>query len=157
MPNRAAVAMQLTLCKPATRGQVRITDADPLSAPAIDHQFLADRRDLDTMIAGCKVLTTLFEHPRFQGTVVENCNPPVNPTDEAGWEAFVRDNMRVAYHHAGTCRMGPESDPRTVVDSRLRVIGVDRLRVVDASVMPVVCRAPTPTSRRSRSARRPPR
>lgn len=138
MPRRAAVAMQVTLCKPKTRGQIRITDADPLSAPSIDHHLLGDPRDLETLREGCKFLTGLFAHERFSSSVVENCNPPVNPADDAGWDDYVRASCNVAYHHVGTCSMGPADSPASVVDPELRVIGVDRLRVADASIMPVV-------------------
>jgi choline dehydrogenase len=138
MPKRAAVAIQLTLCKPRTRGQVRITDPDPLSPPTIDHHLLGDPEDLRTMVAGCHLLTRLFEHPRLAGSVVANCNPLVEPATDAAWEDYVRNNVNVAYHHVGTCRMGDPSDPDAVVDPALRVIGAARLRVVDASVMPVV-------------------
>jgi choline dehydrogenase-like flavoprotein len=143
MPKRAAVAIQATLCKPKVRGQVRITDADPLSAPAIDHQILGDPRDLETLVAASKLVTGIFKGPRFAGSVVENFNPSVDPSSEEGWEDFVRNNANGAYHHAGTCRMGRASDPDAVVDPSLRLIGAERLRVVDASVMPVVPSANT--------------
>ncbi|HEX6389679.1 MAG TPA: GMC family oxidoreductase N-terminal domain-containing protein [Solirubrobacteraceae bacterium] len=138
MPKRAAVAMQVTLCKPKTRGQVRIADSDPLSAPVIDHQLLGEPHDLSTLVAGCKLLTRLFASDRFAEAVVTNCNPPVDPATTEAWEDYVRASANVAYHHAGTCRMGPASDPTSVVDPSLRVIGAGRLRVVDAGVMPVV-------------------
>jgi len=138
MPKRAAVAMQVTLCKPKTRGQIRIADADPLSAPVIDHHLLGDGRDLSTLVAGCKLLTRMFANERFAAAVTANCNPPVDPATVEAWEEYVRASANVAYHHAGTCRMGPASDPASVVDPTLRVIGADRLRVADAGVMPVV-------------------
>ncbi|MCW3017317.1 MAG: hypothetical protein JWO02_4409, partial [Solirubrobacterales bacterium] len=138
MPKRAAVAMQVTLCKPKTRGRIRITDSDPLSAPSIDHHLLGDPRDLDTLVEGCKFLTGLFAHERFAGSVAANCNPPVNPDTDAGWQEYVRASCNVAYHHVGTCRMGSASDPTSVVDPTLRVIGAERLRVIDAGIMPVV-------------------
>jgi choline dehydrogenase len=143
MPKRAAVAIQATLCKPKARGRVRILDQNPTSAPAIDHQLLGDERDLQALIAGCKVITEIFAGPRFALAVIGNYNPPVNPTDDAGWEAYVRDNANVAYHQVGTCRMGNPADPDAVVDPTLRVIGAGRLRVIDASVMPVVPSANT--------------
>jgi choline dehydrogenase len=138
MPKRAAVAMQLTLCKPKTRGQVRISDADPLSAPVIDHQLLGDPQDIDTMVAGCKVLAQMYDHPMFASAIDGYCNPPAYPATDEGWGGYIRENTNVAYHHVGTCRMGDPADPHAVVDPSLRVIGVRRLRVVDASVMPVV-------------------
>ncbi len=143
MPLKAAVAMQLTLCKPQTRGRITITDADPLSAPTIDHQLLDDERDLRTMVAGCRLLEELFEHPAFGDAISGRFNPPAPIEDDAGWEAFVRRNCCVAYHQTGTCRMGRADDPDAVVDADLRVIGVRGLRVVDASVMPVVPSANT--------------
>ena len=143
MPRRAAVAMQLTLCKPKTRGQVRIDDADPVSAPVIDHQVLGDPRDLQTMVDGCRILTRMFEHPRFATSVQANCNPPVDPGSQEAWQDYVRNNANVAYHHVGTCRMGSPADPAAVVDPSLRVRGAGRLRVIDASVMPVVPSANT--------------
>lgn len=95
------------------------------------------------MIAGCRLLEELFEHPAFEGSISGRFNPPAPIEDDAGWEAFVRRNCCVAYHHTGTCRMGRADDPDAVVDADLRVIGVRGLRVVDASVMPVVPSANT--------------
>lgn len=143
MPKKAAVAMQATLCKPNVRGRVRITNPDPEAPPAIDHHLLGDERDLQTLIAGCKLITDIFEGPRFRPYVVSNCNPLTNPTDDRGWEDYVRDNTNIAYHQVGTCRMGRRDDPDAVVDPTLRVIGADRLRVIDASVMPTVPSANT--------------
>lgn len=143
MPKRDAVAIQATLCKPKVRGQVRITDADPLSRPTIDHHLLGDQRDLETLIKASKLVTGILNGPRFADSVVENFNPELDPDTDEGWEEFVRNNTNGAYHHAGTCRMGRASDPEAVVDSSLRVIGAERLRVIDASVMPVVTSANT--------------
>jgi choline dehydrogenase len=143
MPMRDAVAIQMTLCKPKARGQVRITDPNPFSPPTLDHQFLGDPRDLATLIAACKLVTGIFNGPRFTPAVVANFNPNVDPSTDDGWEEFVRNNTNGAYHHAGTCRMGKTSDPQAVVDSSLKVIGAQNLRVVDASVMPVVTSANT--------------
>jgi choline dehydrogenase len=138
LPKQAAVLLQLTLTKPKARGQVRITDADPLSNPTIDHKFLSEQEDIDTMVKGVKILDQMFANPRMARFVKSNCNPPVNPTTDEGWVDFIRDNMCVAYHHTGTCRMGERSDAAAVVDPQLRVIGVNALRVIDAGIMPVV-------------------
>jgi choline dehydrogenase len=143
MPKQAAVAIQATLAKPHVRGQIRITDGEPTSVPTVDHQLLGDERDLQALIAGCKLITEIFEGPHFAPYVVSNCNPLVNPSDDAGWEEYVRNNTNIAYHAVGTCRIGRRDDPAAVVDPTLRLIGADRLRVVDASVMPVVPSANT--------------
>lgn len=143
MPRRDAVAIQATLCKPKVRGQVRITDADLFSPPTIDHHLLGDQRDLDTLIAAAKLVIGIFNGPRFASSVVGNFNPDTDPDTDKAWEELVRSSTNGAYHHAGTCRMGRLSDPDAVVGPTLRVIGVGRLRVVDASVMPVVTSANT--------------
>lgn len=143
MTKKAAVAIQATLAKPNWRGQVRITDPDPTSVPAIDHQLLGDERDLQTLIEGCKIITKIFEGPRFSNHVTGSYNPQTPPRTDQDWEEVVRRSTNIAYHQVGTCSMGRRDDPRAVVDPTLKVIGAERLRVVDASVMPVVPSANT--------------
>ena len=74
---------------------------------------------------------------------------PVDRNDVAAIAEDIRNRADTQYHPVGTCKMGPASDPMAVVDERLRVRGVDGLRVVDASIMPTVCAAATPTRRPS--------
>jgi choline dehydrogenase len=143
MPKKGAVAIQATLTKPKVRGRVTITDADPVTPPSIDHHLLGDERDLQTLVEGCKIITSIFESRHFAPYVVRNYNPDVNPATDSGWEDVVRNSTNIAYHAVGTCRMGRRSDPEAVVDPTLRLIGAERLRVVDCSVMPVVPSANT--------------
>ncbi|MHB8695429.1 MAG: GMC family oxidoreductase [Solirubrobacteraceae bacterium] len=143
MPKKGAVAIQATLTKPNVRGRVTITDPDPVTPPSIDHHLLGDERDLQTLIEGCKIITQIFESKHFAPYVVSNYNPDVNPATDAGWEDVVRNSTNIAYHAVGTCRMGRRSDPEAVVDPTLKLIGAERLRVVDCSVMPVVPSANT--------------
>lgn len=143
LPKRAAAGMMATLTKPYARGTITIADPDPLTPPVIDHQLLGDERDLALMVAGLKSVTALFASPHFAPYVVAHCNPLVDPADDAGWEEYARRNSYNAYHVVGTCRMGRRDDPEAVVDPELKLIGADGLRVVDASVMPVVPSANT--------------
>lgn len=138
IPKRAAVGMMATHTKPKGRGTISITNADPFAPPIIDHQLLADERDLRDLVAGAKILTAMYESPHLAPYVVGQCNPEVTPTDDAGWIEYVRSNSYGAYHMCGTARMGRRDDPTAVVDPTLRVIGAKNLRVVDASVMPYI-------------------
>jgi choline dehydrogenase len=143
MTTKAAVAIQATLAKPNVRGQIRITDPHLTSQPSIDHHLLGDERDLRTLIEACKLVTSIFEGPRFAPSVIGSYNPPNRPQTDADWEEVVRNSTNIAYHQVGTCTMGQRDDPRSVVDPTLKLIGAERLRVVDASVMPVVPTANT--------------
>jgi choline dehydrogenase len=143
MTKKGAVAIQATLTKPNVRGRVTITDPDPVSPPSIDHHLLGDERDLQTLIEGCKVIDGIFESRHFAPFVVGGYNPEVTPADDAGWEQVVRSSTNIAYHAVGTCRMGRTDDPEAVVDPTLKLIGAERLRVVDCSVMPIVPSANT--------------
>lgn len=98
--------------------------------------FLEDRRDVEALVRGLKEARRLFatsELSRFAG---EELSPGKAVSAEAELEAFIRASVATTYHPVGTCKMGPSSDPLAVVDQRLRVHGVEGLRVADASIMP---------------------
>jgi len=120
---------------PHSRGRVGLTGADPMEAPLIDPQFLSDERDLHGLIRGAKLtreIMTGLEMARWRHKELHTHD---NMTD-AQWEAHIRARADTIYHPVGTCRMGV--DDMAVVDARLRVRGIDGLRVVDASVMPLI-------------------
>lgn len=129
-------------------GSLRVVSADPTVEPAIEQCLLADERDLSRMREGVSRLWDIAWHPAFAAIAAEMTGLLTNrdlaalPTgDELDrWLlAECTDNV----HAVGTCRMGASDDPRSVVDPLGRVIGVDNLRVVDASIMPEVPRANT--------------
>jgi choline dehydrogenase-like flavoprotein len=126
-----------TCClKPKSRGEIRLSSADPATHPVIDPRFLSDDYDRRTMIAGVKLARRIFATSAFEafrGTEVE---PGAQAQSDDDLLAFIREYAETIYHPVGTCRMGSPADPNTVVDPQLRVIGTERLRVVDASVMP---------------------
>jgi choline dehydrogenase len=128
----SAAVMQ---ARPLSRGRVTLRSADPLAAPRIEPNYLVETRDLDTLVAGLKTLRHIFQQPAFRPLMTGDeymPGPGVRSDDEL--EPFAREKGGTVFHPSGSCRMG--SDARSVVDPQLRVRGVDRLRVVDASVMP---------------------
>ncbi len=128
----------LSMCKlrPQSRGSLRIRSADPLAAPAIQVNYLADPRDLETMIAGVKLMRKITAAPALASIIACERDPGPQCASDEDIAAFVRAKGISVYHPVGTCRMGP--DPDAVVDPELRVRGVSGLRVVDASIMPTL-------------------
>ena len=120
--------------RPRSRGTLRLASADPMTAPLIDPQFLADRDDVDRLVSGFKLMRRVLQQPalaRLGGRELPNS---ANATSDEQIEQFVRNHADTIYHPVGTCRMGP--GPLDVVDAQLRVRGTQGLRVVDASIMP---------------------
>jgi choline dehydrogenase len=117
---------------------VTLRSADPLRPLAIEFPFLADDGDLaDLIAAGRRVREIMGARPMRPAVVVESSPGPGVETD-GQWEEFIRATAHGASHWVGTARIGSPDDPEAVVDPELRVRGVDRLRVVDASVMPTL-------------------
>lgn len=129
--------LHVTLMRPRSRGQLTLKSARPQDAPRIDPQFLSDETDVATLARGAQMGYDIMQSPAlapFRGPMVY----PFRRDDPKAVTRFLRDHADTEYHPCGTCRMGPASDPMAVVDAQLRVHGVDRLRVVDASIMPQV-------------------
>jgi choline dehydrogenase-like flavoprotein len=122
--------------KPKSRGFVRLRSADPNDMPLVSPNLLKDPADARTMIEGQRFFLRAFETKPLADHVKRVAIPdPADRSDEAllkHCQRFVKTN----YHPSGTCRMGPAGDPMAVLDSRLRVRGVERLRVCDLSAMP---------------------
>ncbi len=122
--------------KPKSRGAVRLASADPLAAPLIDPNFLAEREDVETLVAGFKLTRRIMEAPALRAQWSrELFSADVQSDDEI--RDFLRRRVDTVYHPVGSCAMGPDPK-RAVVDARLRVHGVEALRVVDASIMPEI-------------------
>jgi choline dehydrogenase len=122
--------------RPEGRGTVRIKSADPLAPPAIRFNFLASDYDFQALIYGTRLCRTIVAQPALKPFVVEE----VVPGAACQTEDQMREEIRVRgvsnLHPVGTCRMGREVD--AVVDPRLRVHGLEALRVADASIMPQI-------------------
>jgi choline dehydrogenase len=122
--------------RPESTGHVRARSADPFQDPVIQPNYLAHATDRQVLLAGLRLARTLLHSPElapfFDG---EQLPGPDVDTDTALLD-YARHYGGTGYHLIGTARMGPRTDPTTVVDDRLRVHGLQALRVVDASIMP---------------------
>jgi choline dehydrogenase len=128
------IGVGINLCKPDGRGRIRLRDASPDAKPIIDHQVLGNDNDVRRIVIALKITEKLFQTEAFRPFVAEQLAPPPGPKSDEDYVAYARSAAGTAYHPVGTCRMGVGAD--AVVDPRLRVRGVQSLRVVDASIMP---------------------
>ncbi|HVB47287.1 MAG TPA: choline dehydrogenase [Burkholderiales bacterium] len=122
--------------QPESRGWVRIRCADPAAAPAIRYNYLATENDRRMMVEGLKFVRRLAVAQPLRGYVAGEYLPGERVQSDEDWLAFCREAGDTVFHPTSTCRMGTHA--RAVVDERLRVRGLDGLRVIDASVMPAV-------------------
>jgi choline dehydrogenase len=120
--------------RPESRGSIRIRSADPAAPPEIRINYLASEVDRTANVEGLKILRIILAAPALAPYVVEEVDPGAKVTSDEALLAFCRTRGTTVYHPTSTCRMG--SDPLAVVDQRLRLRGIEGLRVVDASVMP---------------------
>jgi choline dehydrogenase len=125
-----------TLITPESRGTISLRSVDPLHAPAIRANYLATDADLRTMMAGVRLARRLAHAKAFDAFRGEELHPGAGVESDADIGEFLRNELETLYHPVGTCKMG--NDALAVVDARLRVHGIERLRVVDASIMPRV-------------------
>lgn len=133
----SGMTMNASPCRPESRGHIRIRSSDPDAPPIIHRNYLATPNDVRVMVDSLRILDTIAR----TRPLADNIEAPVYdlgdpPTDER-LEQWARQTGRTTYHPTSTCAMG--ADPRTsVVDPRLRVRGVEGLRVIDASIMPLI-------------------
>ncbi len=122
--------------RPQSRGTVRLASADPLMPPAIDPNHLADARDLEKMVRAVRKAREILSQPAFAPHAQLELDPGAEVQTDAQLRDWVRAHAETTYHPVGTCKMG--ADAQAVVDARLRVHGLEGLRVVDASIMPTL-------------------
>jgi choline dehydrogenase len=123
-------------CRPESKGTVEIGSADPLAPPRIRAGYLTEPLDAKVLVSGLRLLREIYAQASFRDLVASEYLPGPGISTASALEAFARAKGGTVFHPAGTCRMG--GDARSVLDERLRVRGVDGLRVVDASAMPRV-------------------
>lgn len=129
------------LLQPTSSGSITLRSADPMTAPAIDPNYLAEPDDVRVLTMGVERALELFETSPLAEVTGEWIRPERKPESEAELVAGIRRYSETLYHPVGTCRMGV--DAMAVVDPELRVHGVNGLRVVDASIMPKLIRGHT--------------
>jgi len=121
---------------PYSRGEVRIRSRDPHEDGTIDANYLSDPRDIAIFARGLARIRGIMQQPAIADRVVEEVEPGADVTSPEALEHHLRTECQTVYHPVGTCRMGADAD--AVLDPALRVRGVQGLRVIDASVMPVI-------------------
>jgi choline dehydrogenase len=120
--------------RPESRGSLKIRSADPSAPPEIRINYLATETDRAAFVDGLRILRKILAAPALKPYSVEEVYPGVKATSDEDLLDYCRNTGSTVYHPTSTCRMG--NDPLAVVDQRLRVRGIDGLRVVDASIMP---------------------
>jgi choline dehydrogenase len=135
------VMAMASLLRPRSRGQVSVHSADPNAAPVIVAGHFSDMADYVPLIRGVDLMRRIAATPPFAQEVLEEVRPSMQVRGDAELRDYLRDNAESLFHAVGTCAMG--LDPASVTSPELRVRGVNDLRVVDASVMPLIPSANT--------------
>lgn len=123
-------------CKPTGRGQVSLSSADPRTPPSISPNLLSGNETINKAIAGVSIARKIMDSGAIKPFVKEEANPGPDIQSDVDLEAWIRKSAESMAHASGTCKMG--QDETAVVDERLRVRGMKKLRVVDASIMPTI-------------------
>ena len=132
----SAFTASVCALRPYSRGHIEIKSSDPMEYPAIHPNYLSDERDQQLAVNSVKVARSIAEAPALAPHILDEYVPGRQyQTDEELLQA-AREHSQTIYHPTSTCKMG--SDDMAVVDSRLRVHGINGLRVIDASIMPEI-------------------
>jgi choline dehydrogenase len=132
---RTSLTLLSTLIYPKSRGTLRLASADPMAAPLIDFQYLADNADLEVLAEGSEMVREIMAGAGFNGAIKEEIHPGAGLKGQELRDAILNRATSV-YHGVGTCRMGV--DELAVVGPDLKVRGIEGLRVCDASIMPSI-------------------
>ncbi len=147
-PASRALSVLVTLVSVGSRGRIRLRSADPRHKPAIDPSYLSDSSDIDPLVKGIGMAREFAAARPLRRVAKAELAPGVDVRSDADLREWVRGDLNTLYHPVGTCAMGGDgrvaaSKLTSVVDTDLRVRGIEGLRVVDASVMPTVPRGNT--------------
>ena len=121
---------------PESRGTITLRSADPADPPRIQPNYLASRADRETMVAGVRIVRDVIGQPALAAYRGREIVPGAEVRSDEDVGSWLSSSAMTTFHPVGTCKMG--IDPAAVVDARLRVHGMEGLRVADASVMPVI-------------------
>lgn len=129
-------AIRAAVLRPESRGYVRLKSADPMQAPTIVQNFLATDKDRETMRAAVRIARDVGRQSPLEKYIGKELAPVADGYSDADIDAHINATGISVHHPLGTCKMGLASDPMAVVSPELCVLGIEGLRVVDASVMP---------------------
>ncbi|TFZ02835.1 glucose-methanol-choline oxidoreductase [Ramlibacter henchirensis] len=136
IPREHGIMLLVSLLRPKSRGWVTLASPSPQDRPVLHPAFLEQREEVRTLIAGVRETRRILSlSPMAEHLGLERTPGPQFQSDEE-LERAIRATLSTVYHPVGTCKMGPPTDAEAVVDDRLRVHGLQRLRVADASIMP---------------------
>jgi choline dehydrogenase len=130
------IGSSVCICRPTSRGRIRITSPDPSARPTILNNFMATPEDRRIAIAGVNKVRQIVSQPAFARFEADEILPTKSVATEEDILAYARRTASSVFHPVGTCKMG--QDTMAVTDDRLRVRGIEGLRVVDASIMPTI-------------------
>jgi choline dehydrogenase len=122
--------------RPESKGHIHVTSADPRRPPAISFNFLSSPIDAEITVRAVRIARAIMTAPAMAHLQVTEIAPGVSRTTDDEILDWVRQVAETTFHPVGTCKMG--ADPMAVVDARLRVHGIEGLRVADASIMPTL-------------------
>lgn len=142
-PGPDGIGYRVVYLQPESRGEIRVVSRDPAAAPEIYQNLLASPRDREVARDAMRLVGQINEHPLIKPFVAEETKIKLATATDDELDAHIRQTTNTVHHPVGTVKMGKADDPMAVLDGRLRVRGVDGLRVVDASIMPVIVTGPT--------------
>jgi 4-pyridoxate dehydrogenase len=129
-------ACRIVMLRPESRGRVRLASANPFALARIHQDFLATDNDRRSLRDGMRLFRDVARTSALAPFIAREASPGPDVTDDSALDSYIRQTAITVHHPLGTCRMGVPNDASAVVDPELRVLGVEGLRVVDASVMP---------------------
>lgn len=132
------ITLSACILRPYSRGSLEICSADPLVPPKIHSGYLEDERDQKLAVSMVKKMRAIAQSGPLANLVEDEHEPGLNVEDDAALLQWVRERAGSIFHPVSTCAMGPDFDPMAVLDARLRVRGVQGLRVVDGASMPAI-------------------
>jgi len=137
-PHEHGFGVHVCQLRPHSRGSITLASDDPAAPAKIDPRYLDFDEDLRVMREGSKIIRRMYRQPGLAEFIAKEKDPwhGVDIEDDAATDAIIRDKAETIYHPVGTCAMGPRDNKNSVVDPDLKVIGLEGLRVVDASIMP---------------------
>lgn len=132
------VTINSLLLRPKARGSVTLASVDPFANPIVDTQIFTHPDDLRLTIASFRFARTVLAASPMRELIEKEIFPGIDVTSDEAISDHCRRTVKTGYHPVGTCRMGHDGDPDAVLTPDLKVRGVDRLRVIDASIMPTI-------------------
>ena len=133
-----AFQIHIGLMQTFSRGHVKLADLNPLSDPIISANYLSDKRDIQAILDGIKIVRDLIKAPSFKELCGDEIFPGIKKQSDDELTEEIKNHLNTQWHLSGTASMGEANNPNAVVDNHGKVFGVDKLRVVDASIMPRV-------------------